>query len=168
MKQHLWSKTITDWEGFQPVSYWFEHKVLDLPLAEKSANGGADVPTTVGNVYQRFAEKKLTEDSLSGSVINMEIETTDGEKMLLSGQDFNRRILETLLKFRADGINPFNVVLYYYDKDSCRQDPQDCFSFFVVHDGKIVRERLSFFDHHNSGFDPSVFAKPDHSDPTWF
>ncbi|MHB8218523.1 MAG: hypothetical protein ACYDDS_20825 [Candidatus Sulfotelmatobacter sp.] len=168
MKQHLWSKNQTDWEGFEPVSYWFDNKVLELPLIEKSPDGGPDVPTTVGNVYQRFADKKLTEDSLTGSVINMEIETTDGEKMLLKGQDFSRRILETLLTFSAEGIYPFNVVLYYYDKDTCRQDPQHCFSFFAVHGDKIVDERLSFFDHHDSGFDPSVFAKPDYSDPTWF
>jgi len=165
MKQHLWSNPKLEWDGFQPVGYWLDHKVWDLPLTEKSVNGG--VPVTVGSVYQRLEGKKLTKESRSFGGIDTEIET-DGMKLVLTGLDFNRRLLEAMLSFRADGINPFNVVLFYYDKDSCREDPQHCFSFFVVHDGKIVRERLSFFDHSNSGFDPSMFAKYDHSTRIWF
>lgn len=168
MKQHLWSNPKLEWKGFEPVSYWFDHKIWDLPLIEKSADDGPDTPVTVGSVYQKLEGKELTEESRSFGGIDTEIETTDGLKLVLKGRDFNRRMLETMLRFRQDGINPFEVMLYYYDKDSCRQDPQNCFAFFVVHSGKIVRERLSFFDHHDSGFDPSVFAKPDHSDPTWF
>jgi hypothetical protein len=36
-----------------------------------------------------------------------------------------------------------------------------------VYKGRIVEERLSFFDNHDSGFDPSILGKPDNSDPIW-
>jgi len=168
MKQHLWSNPKLEWEGFQPVSYWFDQKVWDLPLIEKSTGGDPNTSATVGSIYQKLEGKELTKESRSFGGIETEIETTDGIKLVVKGPDFNRRILETMLSFRADGINPFNVILFYYDKDSCREDPQNCFSFFVVHEDKIVRERLSFFDHSNSGFDPSTFAKHDHSERIWF
>jgi hypothetical protein len=69
-----------------------------------------------------------------------------------------------MFEVSGGGVDPFEIVLYYYDKDSCRQEPDNCYGFFVVHKGKIIEERLSFFDHHDSGFDLSVFEKPDHSD----
>jgi hypothetical protein len=168
MSEHLWSKTKTDWTGFKPVSYWFDSdKVLRLPLTE-NANGDAQA-MTIGDVWLKLKDKQLTQDSFKEGFggIETDIETTEGLKLRLAGPDFNRRILETLLRFKAEGIHPFSVVLYYYDKDICLQDPQQCFIFFAVYDGKIVRERLPFFDHYNSGFDPSVFEPMDYSDRTW-
>lgn len=169
MKQHLWSNPKTEWEGFQPVSYWLDcSKVLPLPLTMKSEGGAPDTLTTVGDVWQKLADTRLTEDSLSAFCgMDTEVETTDGLKLVLRGPNFNLRILELMLEFRAEGVNPFEVSLFYYDKDSCLKEPDECFSFFVVHKSKIIRERLNFFDHHDSGFDPSVFAQPDHSDRTW-
>jgi hypothetical protein len=42
-----------------------------------------------------------------------EVETTNGLEMLLKGPYFNRRILDLMLKFRAQGVDPFDVFLFY-------------------------------------------------------
>jgi len=47
------------------------------------------------------------------------------------------------------------------------KDPQKSYSFFVVANERIVRERGIFFDHHGSGFDPTIFETHDHNDLTW-
>src|SRR5262249_4607889 len=39
--------------------------------------------------------------------------------------------------------------------------------FFVVAKNKIVRERIGFSDHHDSGFDPSIFETQDHKNMMW-
>ena len=167
MKQHLWSNPNAHWEGFQPVSYWLDDKVLQLPLTMKEGDA-AHAPTTVGDVWKKLAATQLTEKSLANDFrMYAEVETTDGLTLLLKGPDFSLRILEMMLKFRAEGVNPFDVWFFYYDKDSCHKDPDECYSFFAVHKNKIIRERLNFFDHHDSGFDPSVFVQSDHSDRTW-
>lgn len=173
MKVHLWSNSKIEWEGFQPVAYWLDIKALQLPL-EKSESSSSDTQitfdkqTTVGEVFDQFKDKQLKQESLSGFGLYTELETTDGLTLQLKGKHFNRRILEMMLDFRAEGVNPFEVSLFYYDKDSCRNDPQDSYRFFAVHNNKIVRERLAFSDYHDSGFDPLVFERADHSHPTWF
>jgi hypothetical protein len=168
MKQHLWSNPEEEWGGFQPVSYWLDRKVLQRPLTMKPEDGSAETPTTVGDVWKKLADKQLTDESLSGFCgMDTEVETTDGLKLLLKGPTFNIRILELMLTFRAEGVDPFDVALFYYDNDSCLKEPNNCFSFFAVQKNKIIREQLNFFDHNGSGFDPSVFAQPDNSDRTW-
>lgn len=152
------------WDGFKPVGYWLDPtKVLALPLIEMTDAG--EVETTVGDIFQKLKDKQLTEESLGSFGVYAKLETTDGSRLNLKGSSFNRHILETLLTYRAGGLNLFSAVFYYYDEDYCLEDPQQCFTFFVVHDGKIIRERQSFFDHCDSGFDPSVLETD--SDPTW-
>jgi hypothetical protein len=43
-------------------------------------------------------------------------------------------------------------------------DPHDAYTFFVVYNDRIVRERMSLFDSHDSGFNPSIFAYDDRHD----
>lgn len=166
MSEHLWSKPKSGWTGFHPVGYSFEpDKVLRLPLTDK--NGDAQVKT-IGDVWLKLKDKQLTPESLKGGFsIDTEIETVDGLKLTLAGPGFNRHILETLLRFKAEDIHPFSVTLYYYDKDWCLEDPQQCFIFFAVYQDKIVRERLAFFDHSDSGFDPDAFEPVDYADRVW-
>jgi hypothetical protein len=153
------------WSGFQPVGYSLAHIALKLPLSKSDVDDTQLLPTTIGDVYGELADKKLTDACLFGWGLDSKLVTTDGIKLLIKGQVFNRCLLEMMLKFRQDGINPFELVLYYYDRAYCIDDPNESFSFFAVHKQKIVQERLTFFDHYDSGFDPSVFKSSDDSGP---
>ncbi len=167
MKQHLWSNPDAEWEDFEPVSYCLDSKSLELPLTRKFGDGKTE-STTIGTIYGSVKDKQIAPECLAGGLsVETEVATVDGSKLILSGPDFNRRILDVILKLSSEGIDPFATVWYYYDKDLCLQDAQRSYTFFVVHNGKIIREQVSFFDSHDSGFDPSLFANADHSDPIW-
>jgi hypothetical protein len=164
----LLSNPDPQWEGFQPVAYWLDLKVLDLPLTQQIGEGTKEVATTVGNVFEALKDKRITPETFEKGVsVWTDIGTTDGTKFRLSGHDFSCRVLYEMLKLRAQGVSPFNATWYYYDRDLCRDDPQVSYSFFVVDDGKIVRDGVTFFDHHGSGFDPKVFDRMDYSKPVW-
>jgi hypothetical protein len=157
-----------EWEGFQPVPYWLDlgGPIAGLPL--KVVEGQTETPTIVGHVYDKFEGKHITEQSFGEGVgLWFDLETTDGIKLRVGGPDFNLRLLLLMLQLRQEGINPFLVSWYFYEKSFCRTDAQVAYKFFLVHNGKIVREGVTFYDHHKSGFEPSVFGKQDHSDPTW-
>lgn len=118
--------------------------------------------------YDSLKDNQITQESFEGGVgVCIDLETTDGTKFRLRGPDFNLRLLHSMLQLRQDGASPFVVSWYYYDEDRCRTDARKAYTFFIVHDGKIIREQVMFFDDHNSAFDPSVFTKHDYSDPTW-
>jgi len=167
MKRHLWSNPKAQWEGFKPVSHWLDlEKALELPLTEQ-LNGKEDEPITLGDVYLRLKDKKINPESLEHGFLVDKLITEDGENIIVKGASFNRRLLKEILKLRLEGVNPFSTVWYYYDHDSCQNDPQEAYVFFVVYTDKIIRERVMFSDHLSSGFDPSVFDKHTHSDSVW-
>jgi hypothetical protein len=125
-------------------------KVWDLPLTERRTVGGQPekVPTTVGAVYESFPEGKV------------EIHAFDGPS-------FHRELLRVLLNFRKDGIHPFETWWFWYDISTCMEEPNDIYSFFVVHEEKIVRESERFSDNPRSGFDRSVFDALDDREPLY-
>jgi hypothetical protein len=150
------------WEGFRPVSYWLYAKILELPLTQKLDDGKTDEPTTIGVVYNSLKGKQITPESGRA-----QLATTDGAKFLLGGPDFNLRMLDVMLRLRAEGIDPFMTGWFYYTHDHCLKDVDESYSFFIVHDERIVREQVTLFDDPHSGFDPSVFGTDDLSDPVW-
>lgn len=167
MKHHLWSNSKAQWEGFRPVSHWIDlEKSLELPLTHQ-LNGKRDEPTTLGDIYASLKDKTINPESLEHGGLVDKLITTDGEEITVKGTSFNRQLLREFLKLRLEGINPFFTVWYYYDHDSCVKDPQEAYVFFAVHADKIIRERVMFSDFPGSGFDPSLFDKGNHSDPTW-
>ncbi len=169
MKHHIWSKPDLHWEGFEPVPYWFHmEKSFALKLTRKSEGQNADQHTTVGDVYALLRDKPLSPESLEGGVLEDRFVTLDDSLTLkIEGPLFNRDVLRTMLTLHSEGINPFSAIWYYFDHDSCRQDPQECYSFFVVANDKITRERVAFFNDLYSGFDPTIFDTHDYKDMTW-
>lgn len=80
----------------------------------------------------------------------------------ISGQMFVLNVLRDLIELHKDGIDPYRATWFYYDHDwSC--DADEMYLFFVVFDGKIVRERFSFIH-----ADPRVITKYKVDDkPIW-
>jgi hypothetical protein len=89
-------------------------------------------------------------------------------EVVFKGPPFNLDMLRELLSLKNEGVEPFRCRWFWYDYDSCREDPQSRYDFFVVCDDKIVRENASFADYTDSGFDPSVLEGADESDSVWF
>jgi len=169
MKRHVWSNPDLQWEGLQPVAYWFETgKIWALPLTRKYRDGKADEPTTVGEVVVLLRDKQLKPESFERGALESEFVAVDESlKVMVKGPSFNRDLLGTILHLHSEGIGVFEAVWYYFDHDSCRQDPQEMYFFFVVAKDRIVRDWVGFSDYHDNGFDPSVLETHDYEDMIW-
>jgi len=99
-----------------------------------------------------------------GDRAHLAIILTDAGALVVSGAAFNCQVLRTLLDFRSRGVNPSDAVWFWYGKAHVLDDPHDSYAFFVVHDDKIVNERVSFSDAPGYGFDPGVFDPGDTSE----
>jgi len=78
MKHHVWSKPDLQWEGFQPVAYWFgTEKIWALPLTRKYDDGKADEPTTVGDIIVLLRDKQLKPASFERGILESEFIAVD-------------------------------------------------------------------------------------------
>ncbi len=78
-----------------------------------------------------------------------------------SGELFVVYVLVELAELLKDGIDPYRATWFFYDHDtSCDGDP--LYTFFVVHEGKIVREISSF-----GSSEPLVLKKRVEDRPIW-
>jgi len=158
-----WSNPNKTWRGFRPVEYYIEPEVLDLALT-RSVHGDAGESTTVGDVYKGYLNcQNLVEETGLGGV---EV-TSDGTKTTLTGKSFNCRMLKLMLKFRQEGINPFETRWFWYGSDSAMTYPHEAYLFFIVHENRIVRDRIVIFDSLDEGFEPSIFADNSDMKATW-
>jgi hypothetical protein len=53
-------------------------------------------------------------------------------------------VLRELFALKADAIEPSSSQWFWYDGDSCSDDPHELYNFFVVSGDRIVRENVSF------------------------
>jgi hypothetical protein len=198
MKKHTRADPTKKWEGFRFTAYainWEKLETMPLTLeggdlppedrgfVDRDPKTGEqflvpEPPTkdrteeaareglTVGSAYRRIARSKFEMPEQTG-ILRLTVKTENGE-IVLKGSSFNYGLLRELLSLVAEGIEPFYTEWFWFDSDSCRDDPQESYSFFVVFRDRIVRESVSFGDHHNSGFDPDVFKSESFSDSIWF
>jgi hypothetical protein len=161
-----------EWQGFHFAAYSLViEKVWDLPLARKRPSGGntEKIQTTVGEIYLSLANCHIEIEYWGGCDMTI---TTETEELVLEGMPFHRDVLNALLRLRSDGVDPFAADWFWYDRDSVRDTPQCSYSFFVVHNDRIVRENISFsdydsYDYARFGFDPSIFRVGDNSKLIW-
>jgi hypothetical protein len=162
MKHHLWADPNKKWEGFHFEEYFLDPKrVWALPLTEKRAIEGPTekVSTTLGDLYRSLVDRSFKIDN--GHI------TTDAGEVVVSGSPFACHMLDELLDLRQKGADPLFDNWFWYDSNSCMDDPHEMFTFFVVHDGRIVGESVSFSDYSGCGFDPDVFQTADASKFIW-
>src|SRR5579859_1715434 len=167
MKKHIWANPEKQWEGFRFAAYSLDSKkILALPLAKKSAEKEQteQTSTTVGDVYESLINQHFEIEPFS--VLGVRV-TTDTEKWQFKGAQFNCDVLGELLRLSKDGVNPFSARWFWYDEDSCRDEPHEMYSFFVVYQDKIVRDNVSFSDYHGNGFDPAIFESDEGHDDIW-
>lgn len=160
---HLWSKTQTDWKGFEPVRYSLSlEKLESLRLVER--RDGQEIPTTVAEIYTQVRDRTIRE--IGVPILDLILRTDSGD-VVIKGSSFGMNVLAEMLKLKEQGVNPWGALWFWYDSDDCLEDPQTNYAFFVVSDDRIVRERVCFSDYIGSEFDPSVFTTYARDDPTW-
>lgn len=147
-----------------PGDYYLDlAAVATVPLTD---NGQ---PSTFADIYRKLQNAKILKvpqwvmgaakfDTDAGEVtVSYESGQSD-----VSGQLFVVTVLRDLIDLHRDGIDPERATWFYYDHDWSR-DADELYEFFVVHDGKIVRERFSCMP----GY-PLVLAKNEVDDkPIW-
>lgn len=151
--KHTWADPKTQWIGFHRYQrYWLDsEKVLKLSLTRRV--DGKEVPTTVGEIYESLKGRHFENEEA--------LENTLGE---FGGVfSFPHDILAVLLALRNDGFKPFDAQWFFYDHTSGSDSPAEFYTFFVVCDGKIVREEVRLMDTPESKFDPSVLESGDQS-----
>ncbi|MCU1242203.1 MAG: hypothetical protein JWO71_2929 [Candidatus Acidoferrum typicum] len=150
------SEADNKWEGFELTSYHLDsERILNLPLKERrSSDAKADVDTTVGDVYRRVLDRF---DQLTDNCRSIDIVSGNG-RLSVAGPEFNCSMLLELLRIRKGGFDPFCAEWFFYADDSSRDSlHHNLYEFFVVYIDKIIRERVFFSDHDESGFNPLVF-----------
>jgi hypothetical protein len=166
------------WEGFHATRYRLASRVTDLPLSHVIATQDGrqkEVPITLGAALveggwsgepSKVAVRQVESDHIVGGPILFGTKvTTETGEVVFGGASFSRELLEILLDLAQAGINGFEVSWFWHDSDWSVDS--DVYSFFLVHDNSIVRERVCLFDSHDSGFDPTVLQSDDHADPIW-
>lgn len=152
-------------ERLAPGAYYLDlEAVAAFPLKD---NGQ---PSTFADVYRKLTGVKILKVPDGFSLYEDTFETDAGEITVSaesgqgysSGQAFLLSVLRNLIDLHKDGIYPHGARWFYYGHDwSC--DGDEIFLFFLVHDGKIVRERFSFMH-----CDPRVLTKYKVDDkPIW-
>jgi len=127
-------------------------------------------PSTFGDIYLKLREAKILKVperfQMSEAVFvtdagEVKISGESGRSYIL-GQSRVLTLLRDLVDLAKNGIDPHRANWFYYGNDrSC--DADDLYFFFVIHDGKIVRERFSFMH-----CDPRVLVKSKVDDePVW-
>lgn len=169
MKKRVWSNPDLEWAGFEPVAYWFETgKIWALPLTRVYDDAKADEPTSIGSIIELLRDKRLKRESFEPGILVNEFVAIDGSlKIAVKGPSFNLDLLRIILELHAEGIGALEAVFYYFDHDSCRQEPHEMYFFFVVAKNKIIRDRIGFSDYHNSDFDPAIFETHNYRDGIW-
>lgn len=169
MKKTVWANPAKEWDGFHFGAYFLDsQKVWTLPITQERLNDGKteQVSTTVGKMYVDLAKRNFeVEPSLFGGGFKA---IADHDELQFSGPSFNCEILREILQLKKEGVEPFSAQWFWYDSDSCREDPIENYNFFVVYNDRIVREDVSFGDYANNGFDPDVFTEKNDSDSIWF
>src|SRR5260370_42044675 len=121
--KHRWGDPSKKWNGFHLTSYTLDfEKISALRLTQEiHADGKIEkIATTVGDVYKKFADHCVkVEDGLETEI------TTDTEEVSFGGPSFSRGMLNELLKLRKEGLEPSYAEWFYYDKDSCTDDPHE-------------------------------------------
>jgi len=143
---------------------------VDLSAVETFVLRNNGQPSTFGDIYYKLRNAKILQVPERFGMYEQTYLTNSGEVTIssesgqsyVSGQSFVLNVLRDFIDLAKDGVDPERATWFYYGHDWSR-DADELFLFFVVYDGKIVRDRLSFMH-----CDPRVLTKYQANDePIW-
>jgi hypothetical protein len=101
-------------------------------------------PSTLDAVYVKFLNSKIKDepDDERGSLRHKKYVTDQGD-LNIEAEWTVLSTIDTLAGLFKRGINPINVIWFYFDHDWSR-DADECYIFFAVHDERVVLESCHF------------------------
>lgn len=132
--------------------HWDNIKIIPLKL-----NGE---PSTLDALFLKFVHSKIKDEPETSSLYHKKYVTDLGD-LEIEAEWTTLSTVEELANLFKKGINPINVVWYYFDRDWSR-DGDLSHSFFAVYDNKIVVERCSF-----GSEEPLMLVQEKDTDPIW-
>jgi hypothetical protein len=155
------------WEGFDPIEYVIDWSLFSqTPLTEI---GEANRQTTAGAVLREALPHLYTSagDTLPRQICDVEDRpqrltlkmpsraiTIDKD----SGGAFAAVLVATVVRIgQQTDQQSFRPTFFYYGRDHVIDDVHESFSFFVVNDGRIVLDLVTFGRYSGNGFNPEVF-----------
>jgi hypothetical protein len=141
----------------EPGAYRLDlSEVVSFPLTD---NGQ---PSTFADIYRKLRDAKVLKVPQRSATFAVTFDADAGEVTIRGVELFVLTVLRDLLDLHKDGIDPYRAIWFYYGHDvSC--DGDALYEFFVVQDGKIVRERVTFIH-----CDPRVLVRHKADDqPIW-
>ncbi len=148
------------WEPFEFRQYTLGVKILDYKLRSRE-----QPEVTVRQILERFRQEPF--ESVEAFHQSVVIQQAEDKEVAFGGNSFTTHLVALLLSLQKEEVNPFETSWFCYDWPHCLQDVMDRYVFFVVHDNKIVRERVSLTDYRESGFDPGLFEPSSEYSPIW-
>lgn len=133
-------------ERLAPGAYYLDlTAIATFPLKD---NGQ---PSTFADIYRKLRGAKILKVPERFAMYEATFETDAGDVMVtaesgqeyISGGAFVLRALRDLIDLHREGVDPDVTTWFYYGHDWSR-DADELYLFFVVHDGKLVRETFSF------------------------
>lgn len=125
--------------------------ISDVPL---SIDGQ---PSTFGEIYCKLRDSKIEK---MPQLMHDRYVTDKGE-IKLSGDWPLLSTMQKLIELTRQGIDPYLVMWFYYDHDISR-DADESYTFFAVHDRKVVMEGCHF-----SWLEPLILKRESDNDPIW-
>jgi hypothetical protein len=132
--------------------HWENIKGIPLKL-----NGEA---STLDALFAKFAHSKIKDEPDTSSLWQAKYVTDAGDLDIEADWTILATVSQLAGLFKR-GINPVNVMWFYYDKDWSKDGDQS-HTFFAVHDKKIVSERCHF-----SSEEPLILIQEKDDDPIW-
>lgn len=182
------AKPETPWEGFHAIAYTLdEKKVLSLPLtlvtgAQEGQREAVAINLALALGYlwgQQIREvnpRHLEFNQVAGEPVFCGTKvTTETSDFVFGGAEFNRQMLDTLLHLQQGGafsdgcgVDALKATWFWYETEHRRNDSRHHHAFFVVHNDKLIRERVLILDAHDGSLVRSIFQPPDASEPALY
>jgi hypothetical protein len=118
-----------------------------------------DQLSTFGELYVKLKDSKI--EKMPDWFSRKDKYITDKEEIELDGDWPVISTMRKLIDLTRQGISPYEVTWFYFDHDWSR-DADESYSFFIVHNGKILDESTHF-----SSEGPRILIKKQDNDPIW-
>lgn len=146
-------------KGLSPGAYSLDlSPIFDAPV---TLNGQ---PSSFGKVYLKLQSSKVDKVAEGPVLFSDRYLTAEGEiHLVVKSADWALlRTMRKLVELTQQGIDPDDVMWFYYDSDWSR-DADERYVFFGVHGNKVVMEQCNF-----SSEDPLILEKQKvDEEPIW-
>lgn len=134
---------------------------LDLSSVKNAALKVNCEPSTFDALYMKFVESKTIEISEEGGLREAKF-ITDAGDLIVEAEDWHLiSVINRLAELFKRGINPYNVLWFYFDRDWSR-DGDEVHAFFAVHKDQVVMDSCHF-----GSDDPLILKQEKDDDPIW-